>query len=148
MFVPFHGDGIISQFEGYEDLQELDWDAYRAKYGTSSASTGPAHPGQRPQPLQDRQAGRHGDAVLPGLDGELRRLFERLGYAYGPDTALKDFDYYDERTSHRSTLSFVAYGGVLAPLDAEGWWERFLAALESDVATSRAAPRRRAFTWA
>jgi trehalose/maltose hydrolase-like predicted phosphorylase len=33
MFVPFHDDGIISQFEGYADLQELDWDAYRAKYG-------------------------------------------------------------------------------------------------------------------
>ena len=26
MFVPFHGDGIISQFEGYDDLQDLDWD--------------------------------------------------------------------------------------------------------------------------
>ena len=33
MFVPFHGDGIISQFEGYAELEELDWDAYRAKYG-------------------------------------------------------------------------------------------------------------------
>ena len=33
MFVPFFADGIISQFEGYEDLEELDWDAYRAKYG-------------------------------------------------------------------------------------------------------------------
>src|SRR5664280_529591 len=33
MFVPFHGDGIISQFEGYEELAELDWEAYRAKYG-------------------------------------------------------------------------------------------------------------------
>ena len=32
MFVPFH-DGVISQFEGYEDLEELDWDAYRARYG-------------------------------------------------------------------------------------------------------------------
>jgi trehalose/maltose hydrolase-like predicted phosphorylase len=31
MFVPFHGDGIISQFEGYEELAELDWDANRAK---------------------------------------------------------------------------------------------------------------------
>ena len=27
------GDGIISQFEGYNELEELDWDAYRAKYG-------------------------------------------------------------------------------------------------------------------
>jgi trehalose/maltose hydrolase-like predicted phosphorylase len=33
MFVSFLGDGIISQFEGYDDLDELDWDAYRAKYG-------------------------------------------------------------------------------------------------------------------
>ena len=32
MFVPFHEDGIISQFEGWGDLEELDWDAYRAKY--------------------------------------------------------------------------------------------------------------------
>ncbi len=33
LFVPFHDDGVISQFEGYEQLEELDWDAYRAKYG-------------------------------------------------------------------------------------------------------------------
>ena len=33
MFVPFHDDGIISQFEGYEELEELDWDAYRERYG-------------------------------------------------------------------------------------------------------------------
>jgi hypothetical protein len=31
MFVPFH-DGVISQFEGYERLIELDWEAYRARY--------------------------------------------------------------------------------------------------------------------
>src|SRR3712207_1839346 len=31
MFVPFHADGVISQFEGYEDLQELDWEHYRQK---------------------------------------------------------------------------------------------------------------------
>src|SRR5215207_9293307 len=33
MFVPFHSDGLISQFEGYEDLEDLDWDHYREKYG-------------------------------------------------------------------------------------------------------------------
>ena len=32
MFVPFHDDGIISQFEGYGDLAELDWHGYRARY--------------------------------------------------------------------------------------------------------------------
>lgn len=31
MWVPFH-QGVISQFEGYDDLAELDWDTYRAEY--------------------------------------------------------------------------------------------------------------------
>ncbi|MEA2301404.1 MAG: hypothetical protein QOE44_1939, partial [Solirubrobacteraceae bacterium] len=42
-------------------------------------------------------------------------------------------DYYDQRTSHGSTLSYVAHAGVLAPIDPERAWERFLVALESDV---------------
>ena len=45
MFVPFHDDGIISQFEGYEDLAELDWDAYRAKHGPIRAAG--SHPARR-----------------------------------------------------------------------------------------------------
>ncbi len=32
MFVPFHGDGIISQFAGYGALRELDWKHYRRSY--------------------------------------------------------------------------------------------------------------------
>jgi trehalose/maltose hydrolase-like predicted phosphorylase len=30
MYVPFHDEGIISQFEGYDALRELDWPAYRS----------------------------------------------------------------------------------------------------------------------
>jgi alpha,alpha-trehalase len=33
MFLPFHGDGIISQFQGYEDMEEFDWQGYKEKYG-------------------------------------------------------------------------------------------------------------------
>ena len=33
MVVPFHDDGTISQFEGYETLRELDWEDYRTRYG-------------------------------------------------------------------------------------------------------------------
>ena len=32
MFVPFLDGGIISQFEGYDELEELDWDDYRERY--------------------------------------------------------------------------------------------------------------------
>ena len=33
MTVPFHGDAIISQFDGYDRLLEFDWDGYRQRYG-------------------------------------------------------------------------------------------------------------------
>jgi trehalose/maltose hydrolase-like predicted phosphorylase len=33
MYVPFHKGNIISQFEGYEELKDLDWEKYTSKYG-------------------------------------------------------------------------------------------------------------------
>jgi trehalose/maltose hydrolase-like predicted phosphorylase len=30
--VHFHADGVISQFDGYEQLAEFDWDSYRSRY--------------------------------------------------------------------------------------------------------------------
>jgi trehalose/maltose hydrolase-like predicted phosphorylase len=64
---------------------------------------------------------------------ELKRLFTQLGYAFAPDLIRKNVDYYDQRTSHGSTLSFVTHAAVLASLDPASSWERFLVALESDV---------------
>ncbi|MGD9195770.1 MAG: beta-phosphoglucomutase family hydrolase, partial [Methyloceanibacter sp.] len=34
LFIPLQEDGIISQFEGYADLEEFDWDGYRERYGS------------------------------------------------------------------------------------------------------------------
>ena len=31
--VPLHGDGIISQFDGYGDLEPFDWPGYQERYG-------------------------------------------------------------------------------------------------------------------
>ena len=134
MFVPFHGDGIISQFEGYEDLEELDWDAYRAKYGNIQRLDRILRAeGDDP----DRyKISKQADTVMLFFvfsDAELREIFERLGYDYRPDTAARNVAYYDQRTSHGSTLSFVTHAGALAALDLESSWERFLVALRSDV---------------
>jgi len=62
-----------------------------------------------------------------------RALFARLGYEWGPDSARRNIEYYDVRTSHGSTLSYIAHAGVLAHIDPDHSWERFLVALESDV---------------
>jgi trehalose/maltose hydrolase-like predicted phosphorylase len=134
MFVPFHDDGIISQFEGYEQLEELDWDAYRARYGNIQRLDRILRAeGDDP----DRyKVSKQADVVMlfylfsPSV---LRGLFERLGYEYRLDTAARNIAYYDRRTSHGSTLSFVTYAGALAALDLESSWGRFLVALRSDA---------------
>jgi trehalose/maltose hydrolase-like predicted phosphorylase len=134
MFVPFHDDGIISQFEGYEQLEELDWEAYSEKYDNIQRLDRILRAeGKDPNRYKvTKQA----DVVMLFFlfsPDELREVFERLGYDYRPDTAPRNIAYYDRRTSHGSTLSFVTHAGVLAALDPESSWQRFLVALESDV---------------
>ena len=134
MFVPFHGDGIISQFEGYEDLEDLDWDHYREEYGNIQRLDRILRAeGEDP----DRyKLAKQADAVLLFFlfpEGNIEGLLERLDYDYEPDTIRKNIDYYDHRTSHGSTLSYVAHAGILAGLDPESSWERYMVALESDI---------------
>ena len=134
MFVPFQGDGIISQFEGYEDLEELDWDAYRAKYGNVQRLDRILRAeGKDPNRYKvTKQA----DTVMLFFlfrDEELREIFGRLGYVCHADTVARNVAYYDRRTSHGSTLSFVTHAGVLAAIDPDSSWERFLVALHSDA---------------
>jgi trehalose/maltose hydrolase-like predicted phosphorylase len=134
MFVPFHDDGIISQFEGYADLEELDWDAYREKYGNIQRLDRILR-AEGNDPNRYKIAKQADTVMLFFLFSaeDLKQTFERLGYGYRPDTAARNVEYYDRRTSHGSTLSFVTHAGVLAALDPESSWERFLVALGSDV---------------
>ena len=134
MSVPFHDDGIISQFEGYGALEELDWEAYRAKYGNVQRLDRILR-AEGDDPNRYKLAKQADTVMLFFLFGrdELQPLFERLGYEYDADTARRNVEYYDARTSHGSTLSYVAHAGVLAALDPESSWERFLVAVESDV---------------
>jgi len=134
MFIPFLGDGIISQFEGYEDLEELDWDAYRAKYGNIQRLDRILRAeGKDPNRYKvTKQA----DTVMLFFlfrQEELREIFGQLGYDYRADTLPRNVAYYDRRTSHGSTLSFVTHAGVLAAVDPESSWDRFLVALHSDA---------------
>ncbi len=134
MFVPFHGDGIISQFEGYDDLLELDWDGYRSRYGNIQRLDRILR-AEGDDPDRYKLAKQADTVMLFFLfsENELRQQFERLGYEYTDDTARRTIEYYDRRTSHGSTLSFITHAGVLAAIDPESSWQRFLVALESDI---------------
>jgi trehalose/maltose hydrolase-like predicted phosphorylase len=134
MFVPFHGDGIISQFEGYAELEELDWDRYRERYGNIQRLDRILR-AESDDPNRYKIT-KQADTVMLFFmfaEDELRGVFERLGYKYSAETARKTIDYYDRRTSHGSTLSLVTHAAALASIDPGRSWERFRTALESDV---------------
>jgi trehalose/maltose hydrolase-like predicted phosphorylase len=138
MFVPFHKDDedndIISQFEGYESLEELDWEHYRSKYGNIQRLDRILRAeGDTP----DRyKLAKQADTVMLFFlfpEEELKGIFSRLGYEYTQETARNNIEYYARRTSHGSTLSFIVHAHILSEIDPESSWQMFKTALESDV---------------
>jgi alpha,alpha-trehalase len=133
MTVPFHGDGIISQFDGYEELEEFPWEEYRAKYGDIQRL-------DRILKAEGVSPDKYMVAKQPDVtmmfyvlgNKEVERIFKQLGYPFDADTIEKNIHYYLERTSHGSTLSRMVYSSLLDRIDREMSWDLFNAALRSD----------------
>jgi len=134
MYVPFHDDGVISQFEGYGTLKELDWEHYRDAYGDI----------ERLDLILEAEndttncykLAKQADVLmLPYLLGHegLATILQRLHYAFTQEQLNTTIEYYLARTAHGSTLSRVAHASVLAGLDADRAWDSFREALDADL---------------
>ncbi|WP_281221270.1 trehalose-phosphatase [Nocardia uniformis] len=114
MYVPFH-DGVISQFEGYDQLAELDWEDYRGRYGDIARLDRILE--AEGDDINHYRAGKQADVLmlfyLLSAD-ELRDVLGRLGYSLPAAMIPRTIDYYLARTSHGSTLSAVVHSWVLA----------------------------------
>lgn len=134
MFVPISEDGIISQFEGYDDLREFDWDGYRAKYGDIQRLDRILEAeGDTPNRYK---VSKQADVLMLFYlfsAAELKGLFDQLGYEFDTAWIQKNIDYYLVRTSHGSTLSRIIHAWVMARSNREASWKLLLEALESDV---------------
>src|SRR5690606_30764578 len=115
-------------------LEELDWEAYRARYGNI----------QRMDLIleaEDDSANRYklskqADVLMLVYiftADELRGLLERLGYRLTTAELVRNVEYYAARSSHGSTLSRVALAWVLARSDRSRAMAFFAEALQSDV---------------
>ncbi len=135
MKVVFHVDGVLTQFEGYEELQEFDWRGYREKYGDIQRLDRVLEAeGDTPNRYKvSKQADVLMLLFLLSRD-ELRGLLAGLGYQVSEEQLGRTVTYYLERTSHGSTLSGVVSAWVLAHYEPEQAWQFLLRALESDVA--------------
>ncbi|MEU8568212.1 glycosyl hydrolase family 65 protein [Streptomyces pathocidini] len=132
--VPFH-QGVISQFEGFGDLAELDWEGYRARYGDIRRLDRILE--AEDDTVNRYQASKQADVLMLGYlfqPAELAGLFRQLGYEFGDDLWHRTVDYYLHRTSHGSTLSAFVHGWVLARNRRGEAWTFVREALEGDVA--------------
>jgi trehalose/maltose hydrolase-like predicted phosphorylase len=128
------GERIISQFEGYANLRELDWAGYRRRYGDI----------QRLDRILEAegdstnayQASKQADVLmlfylLPAE--ELADILAGLGYHYDRGLIPRTIAYYMPRTAHGSTLSALVHAWVLARADGDASWKFFLETLHADV---------------
>jgi trehalose/maltose hydrolase-like predicted phosphorylase len=134
LYVPWH-QGVISQFDGYGDLQELDWDAYRARYGDIRRLDRVLE--AEGDHVSRYQASKQADTLMLGYLFPARRLaalFARLGHRLDDEVWRATTDYYLARTSHGTTLSILVHGWGLVRAHREEGWQYCREALLSDVA--------------
>ncbi|MEU6769867.1 glycosyl hydrolase family 65 protein [Streptomyces sp. NPDC046759] len=134
LHVPFH-DGVVSQFEGYGDLDELDWDGYRKRYEDIRRLDRILE--AEGDTVNRYKASKQADVLMLGYlfsAAELRTLFRRLGYRLDEPTWTATVDHYLHRTSHGSTLSGLVHGWILTRARRADAWAFVQEALRGDIA--------------
>ncbi len=134
-------DGIISQFDGYMALDELDWDAYREKYGDihrmdrilKAEGDSPDH----------YKLAKQADVLMMFYvlsPAEICTILGKLGHTIDDPVAFlkANYEFYEQRTSHGSTLSKVVHAVISSYIHAgDTAWEWFLEAMRSDLDDSQ-----------
>lgn len=132
--VPFHADGIMSQFEGYEQLPEFDWAAYRERYGSLKRLDLILN--AEGDNTNNYRVSKQADVLMLLYlfsAEELRALLEDLGYELTPEAVVRTVEFYGARSTHGSTLSNVVHSWVEARRDRARSWEFLEQALDSDL---------------
>lgn len=133
MFVPFMDNGIISQFEGYEKLKDLDFDVYREKYGDIQRLDRILKAeGDSPNRYK---VSKQADVLMLFFllsSDKLDALFRCMGYEFDRSIIPETVKYYLDRSSHGSTLSRLVYSWVFSRSDREESYQSFKESLRSD----------------
>ena len=133
MFVPINDEGIINQFEGFENLEDLDWNKYHEKYGEILRLDRILE--SEDDDVNNYKATKQADVLmlfyLLPVD-ELGKIFASLGYEFSGEMLQKNVNHYEKLTSHGSTLSKLVHSWVMARSDRSKSWHNFRKALMSD----------------
>lgn len=134
MYIPFHENGkIISQFEGFGDLQDLDWKKYHEEYGEVLRLDRILE--SENDEVSRYKAVKQADVLMLFYlfsSEELVELMDMSGYEFNPKHIPENIEYYDRITSHGSTLSKLVFSWVMARSHRSQSWHSFKTALISD----------------
>jgi beta-phosphoglucomutase family hydrolase len=127
-------DDILAQYDGYFDLKELDWDAYRKKYGNIYRLDRILK--AEGKSADDFKVAKQADTLMTFYnlnEDVVTQLLSQLGYQVAEDYLTKNLKYYLQRTSHGSTLSRVVHALLASMIgDKTLSWELYQDALFSD----------------
>lgn len=134
MNIVINNKGIISQFDGYFKLKELNWGYYREKYkNVQRLDRILKAEGKDPD---EYKVSKQADVLMIFYLFSLKQIktvFNQLGYKFNKRILQNNYEYYIKRTSHGSTLSKVAHCFVAQKLGKwQKAWELFQDVLESD----------------
>jgi beta-phosphoglucomutase family hydrolase len=116
LFLPIMKNGLLSQFEGFEDLKEFPVDAHDKGFHKELKAKLKEHRGY----LNEYKLSKQADVLMLGFlfsPGEIEKLVENLGYPKSCVALEGLVDYYWPRTANESTLSRVAHSWVLSRLE-------------------------------
>ena len=108
---PDPATGLIAQFDGYFGLEDAPPDVVKARLAHPDL-----HPGGPLGPFQATQAIKQADVVL---------LLYLLRDAYPQEVQRANWEYYEPRTAHDSSLSPMAYALVAAQIGKIDWAYRY-----------------------
>lgn len=133
LYIPFVDERIISQFEGYQDLEDLDLDEYRKEHG-EFLRIDRILQAEGDDPNRYKTSKQADVLMLFYLfsNEDLQEIFSHMGYEFDPEMLAENIAYYNKRTSHGSTLSKLVHSWVTARSKRKVSWESFEKALLSD----------------
>ncbi len=130
-------DGIVSQFDGWMKLQELDWSRYREKY-ENIRRLDRILKAENDSPNRYKVSKQADMLMIFYLmaPGQVKHTLELMGYEIDDETELiqNNYEYYVRRTSHGSTLSYVVHSAIARyiPGYRRQSWKWFMEAMKSD----------------
>ncbi|MEH2920521.1 glycoside hydrolase family 65 protein [Samsonia erythrinae] len=127
-------DHIISQFDGYFDLKEINWDYYRKKYQNIYRMDRILR--AEGKSADQYKVAKQADALMifnNFSEDNVTEILKNMGYHLSKDYAIRNLNYYLSRTSHGSTLSRIVHAQLANDINLPDLsWKLYREALYSD----------------